>query len=296
MMWYPGKSAFRAGTRRHRRTGMTRTSAIYSAASASSCRPPARRPSRPGGDLRQRRLVGRARLQLGGQGARTASPPASAPWPTASTAWPSAARSTPGRHSRVLAPRRQRHGARRRARRRRARQRGPRHRRLDHGRRRRLVRLRRSLDRQPDPVVLPQRVQGAGGRRHVLLLERGAVDRRHAGAPTPTRGRRSRTSTARRTSATSTAPTCWRSWRRCRSASGTTRRRTPPSATSGPTAQDFHAAFGLGEDPLRISTIDADGIALAGVQALAIENAALKAELASLRADLARIERELNRR
>ena len=32
----------------------------------------------------------------------------------------------------------------------------------------------------------------------------------------------------------------------------------------GPTAQDFHAAFGLGEDPLRISTIDADGIALAG--------------------------------
>jgi hypothetical protein len=37
---------------------------------------------------------------------------------------------------------------------------------------------------------------------------------------------------------------------------------------AGPTAQDFHAAFGLGEDPLRISTIDADGIALAGVQAL----------------------------
>lgn len=36
----------------------------------------------------------------------------------------------------------------------------------------------------------------------------------------------------------------------------------------GPTAQDFHAAFGLGEDPLRISTIDADGIALAGVRAL----------------------------
>ena len=36
----------------------------------------------------------------------------------------------------------------------------------------------------------------------------------------------------------------------------------------GPTAQDFHAAFGLGEDPLRISTIDADGIALAAVKAL----------------------------
>lgn len=55
----------------------------------------------------------------------------------------------------------------------------------------------------------------------------------------------------------------------------------------GPTAQDFHAAFGLGEDPLRISTIDADGIALAGVSALARENAVLKADLAALRAELA---------
>ncbi len=36
----------------------------------------------------------------------------------------------------------------------------------------------------------------------------------------------------------------------------------------GPTAQDFHAAFGLGEDPLRISTIDADGVALAAARAL----------------------------
>jgi Chaperone of endosialidase/YadA head domain repeat (2 copies) len=62
----------------------------------------------------------------------------------------------------------------------------------------------------------------------------------------------------------------------------------------GPTAQDFRAAFGLGEDPLGISTIDADGIALRAIQALeartrrerealAIENAALRAELAALR-------------
>ena len=36
----------------------------------------------------------------------------------------------------------------------------------------------------------------------------------------------------------------------------------------GPTAQDFHVAFGLGEDPLRIGTLDADGVALAGVRAL----------------------------
>ena len=58
----------------------------------------------------------------------------------------------------------------------------------------------------------------------------------------------------------------------------------------GPTAQDFHAAFGLGEDPLRIGTLDADGVALAGVRALearshqhADEIAALKAEIARLR-------------
>ena len=36
----------------------------------------------------------------------------------------------------------------------------------------------------------------------------------------------------------------------------------------GPTAQDFHAAFGLGENPLKINTIDADGIALAATKAL----------------------------
>ena len=63
----------------------------------------------------------------------------------------------------------------------------------------------------------------------------------------------------------------------------------------GPTAQDFHAVFGLGEDPLRIGTLDADGVALAGVRALEARTrqhrtthdddiATLKAELASLRA------------
>ncbi len=33
-------------------------------------------------------------------------------------------------------------------------------------------------------------------------------------------------------------------------------------------AQDFHAAFGLGADDKRISTVDADGVALAAIQAL----------------------------
>ena len=70
----------------------------------------------------------------------------------------------------------------------------------------------------------------------------------------------------------------------------------------GPTAQDFRAAFGLGEDPLRISTIDADGIALAAVQALEArtreandalvrENAALRAQLEIVLARLDAVER-----
>ena len=36
----------------------------------------------------------------------------------------------------------------------------------------------------------------------------------------------------------------------------------------GPMAQDFHSAFRLGEDDLHISTVDADGIAFASIQAL----------------------------
>ncbi|MEZ5294392.1 MAG: tail fiber domain-containing protein [Vicinamibacterales bacterium] len=58
----------------------------------------------------------------------------------------------------------------------------------------------------------------------------------------------------------------------------------------GPTAQDFSAAFGLGEDPLRISTIDADGIALRAIQALEartrVENEALRLENGELRSEL----------
>jgi hypothetical protein len=36
----------------------------------------------------------------------------------------------------------------------------------------------------------------------------------------------------------------------------------------GPMAQDFHAAFGVGEDDRHISTVDADGVALAAIQGL----------------------------
>ena len=36
----------------------------------------------------------------------------------------------------------------------------------------------------------------------------------------------------------------------------------------GPMAQDFYAAFGLGKDDKHISTVDADGVALAAIQGL----------------------------
>ena len=36
----------------------------------------------------------------------------------------------------------------------------------------------------------------------------------------------------------------------------------------GPMAQDFHAAFGVGEDDKHIATIDADGVLFAAVQGL----------------------------
>ena len=68
----------------------------------------------------------------------------------------------------------------------------------------------------------------------------------------------------------------------------------PQSLHMGPMAQDFRAAFGLGDDEKRIVTVDADDVALAAIQGLnakleAIvveqtrENARLRAELADLR-------------
>lgn len=67
----------------------------------------------------------------------------------------------------------------------------------------------------------------------------------------------------------------------------------------GPTAQDFHAAFGLGESDVRINTIDADGVALAAVKALEARTRALPDEARALRvlvADLARDNNELRER
>jgi len=46
----------------------------------------------------------------------------------------------------------------------------------------------------------------------------------------------------------------------------------------GPMAQDFYAAFGVGEDDRHITSIDEDGVALAAIKALHADNARLHVE------------------
>jgi len=72
----------------------------------------------------------------------------------------------------------------------------------------------------------------------------------------------------------------------------------------GPMAQDFYAAFGVGENDTTISSVDADGVALAAIQglnqlvedqraeidALQAENSALKSRLDDIEARLDRVE------
>jgi hypothetical protein len=59
----------------------------------------------------------------------------------------------------------------------------------------------------------------------------------------------------------------------------------------GPMAQDFYAAFKVGEDDRHITSIDEDGVALAAIKALHAENARLRrttsAQIAGLRAEVA---------
>ncbi|MBI5480593.1 MAG: tail fiber domain-containing protein [Deltaproteobacteria bacterium] len=67
----------------------------------------------------------------------------------------------------------------------------------------------------------------------------------------------------------------------------------------GPMAQDFRAAFGLGDSDKHISTIDADGVALAAVQGLNLkvedETRALRAEAATLQSENAALKVRLER-
>lgn len=58
-------------------------------------------------------------------------------------------------------------------------------------------------------------------------------------------------------------------------------------------AQDFYVAFGLGEDDLHISTVDADGVALAAIQGLYELLLEKERELAELHTRLEALEREV---
>jgi hypothetical protein len=62
----------------------------------------------------------------------------------------------------------------------------------------------------------------------------------------------------------------------------------------GPMAQDFYAAFGLGDSDTSIGTLDADGVALAAIQALHEQNQDLQAENAELRGRVDDLEARLS--
>lgn len=61
----------------------------------------------------------------------------------------------------------------------------------------------------------------------------------------------------------------------------------------GPAAQDFYAAFGLGEDKRHISTVDADGVALGAIQGLYMLTQEQKSEIEALQAQNAALETRL---
>lgn len=63
----------------------------------------------------------------------------------------------------------------------------------------------------------------------------------------------------------------------------------------GPMAQDFHAAFGLGMNATTIASVDADGVALASVQALHARSEADRARIAELEAQNAALADRLAR-
>ena len=69
----------------------------------------------------------------------------------------------------------------------------------------------------------------------------------------------------------------------------------------GPMAQDFAAAFRVGEDDRRINTLDADGVALAAIQGLYqvvqekdAENTALQQKVSDLEARLSALEQRFS--
>lgn len=61
----------------------------------------------------------------------------------------------------------------------------------------------------------------------------------------------------------------------------------------GPMAQDFYAAFNLGDNNKAIGTVDADGVALAGIKALEERTSKLASELEAMRAENAALREKL---
>jgi hypothetical protein len=59
----------------------------------------------------------------------------------------------------------------------------------------------------------------------------------------------------------------------------------------GPVSEDFHRAFGVGDNARSIGTVDADGVALAAIQGLYRENQRLRAQLRAQNARLTRLEK-----
>jgi hypothetical protein len=58
----------------------------------------------------------------------------------------------------------------------------------------------------------------------------------------------------------------------------------------GPAAEDLYAAFGMGKDERQISTIDADGIALAAIKELQKENVELRKVIEELEKRMVQVE------
>jgi hypothetical protein len=63
----------------------------------------------------------------------------------------------------------------------------------------------------------------------------------------------------------------------------------------GPTAQEFHAAFGLGDDDRHIATIDPDGVALAGIKALDERTTELRRQVEALQQENGELRQRLER-
>lgn len=61
----------------------------------------------------------------------------------------------------------------------------------------------------------------------------------------------------------------------------------------GPMAQDFYAAFKLGDNDKAIGTVDADGVALAGIKALEERTTKLAAEIETMKAENAALREKL---